>query len=203
MPARSKLATLAPLVAPALAACTSLHYEDAAGRVHHVGLVVERTDELAAGSRTTVTGLGLSWWWLADFKGLALGASWRGEERPELTEVATGVALQVAVEAAFAHEPEPLERPRTRWRALWLSDDRRDVARTTTGNLGLAALHEPPGGRLVALYGESTRLGALGAGWNSVLLRTDVAGTQHDSSRAWILASTDTSRPPAAAPTHP
>lgn len=198
MPARSKLAALVSLAAPLLAACTSLHYEDAAGRVHHVGLVVERTDELAAGSRTTVTGIGLSWWWLADFKGLALGASWRGEERPALTEVATGVELQVAVEAALAHEPEPLERPRTRWRALWLSDERRPVARTTTGNLGLAALHEPPGGRFVALYGESTRLGALGAGWNTVLLRTDVAGTRHDSSRAWFLASPDTNRPPAA-----
>lgn len=167
--------------------CTSLHIADAGGQIRHYGLFVRRDEPLAVGGRTTVWSFGASWWWLHDVRGLALGLSWRSVERPLVVELSSGRELQHAVERALEQPPTPLLRESPSWACLLHDDAEPHVAHTRVGSLGLAGFWQPPGGRVVALYGETSRLGPLGTTWNTVALRRDLAGARADSSQAWIL----------------
>lgn len=182
-------------VATALQACTAVHYRDAKGNLRHIGLVLQRDTDLAAGERTRVTSFGASLWLLEECRGYALGVSWHEWEYPELRYVDTGRELQNEVaHSMLLNEPEP-ERQPTRWAALNLHHDDRDTGRARAGSLGLAWLALPDESSFVALYGERSYLRDLGASWNTVLYRQDHLGSDRDSAQAWVLASAPNTTP--------
>ena len=121
---RMPVVALAPgLLLAGLGACTSIQWEDASGRTHHLGLVAMREETGERGNRVDRYALGLDLRLSGSAAGVTLG--WNRLQSTEPRTI-TPASCQEFLDSVVAHlqGEEPPAPPRAvRWRAFYFTED--------------------------------------------------------------------------------